>query len=615
MPKICGYIDSRHDQPTVQRQLDSMIAALTLDSPGRIITRCFANGGIALLETACAAATALEDQAESFVAVCGEIIEPPPDRTLSAALSEDAAAWLAALNGVFALAHYDEPTGALTVANDRYGFMPLYSYHDQQRFVFASEVKAILQVVGKQPFDWDAWADFFYVGHMLGQKTLFRTIQALDAAQILTYRGGALQTQTYADFTRTPVRDQADVSTGTVAALFQQAVRRRADPAATNTVLLSGGLDSRLVLGSLHALDVRPKIVTLEHASEKQGSDGEYALQMAQALGLPADYRKTRQDFFASTDWLTAFYRLDGMVPNLGLFITELYPELDRSLGRVWDGLALDVALGGSHQSAGGLRQSLSEFLAQRRTNRRLLRLIFRPQYFARLDQNFMRRLSDELNAIPESENRFLYFLLKHRTRRRIAVNPYQLIAAKVEPITPAADKDFMEYILSIPSSLKLNHRLYLELLKTHFPRLTTVPIISGGALLSHSGQPAARKFARPRQQIKKILKRGLSTGKLIAGLLWRRSRSPQISPPAKYAAMNLIIAVVEQKHFDRPFYNQRLLRRLFGQYRQGRVGYHKLFVLVCYIELWHRLFIDDDSHLLFTPQNLELPPRGSDRD
>lgn len=616
MPKICGCIGGLNDQTTIQRHLESMVAAMAPGSEDCIVSRCFDNGGIALIGAAGSAGIYLESAPgqASFAAVCGELVDSPRDHTIPDALSEDAPGFLATLNGVFALAHYNAQTGSLLIANDCYGFMPLYYYSDEQIFVFASEVKAILKVVGQQPFDCEAWADFFYIGHMLGQKTLFRTIHAFDSAQILTYCNGKVAAQQYADFTQTAVLARQDVSTETVATLFTQAVRRRASNDTQNTVLLSGGVDSRLVLGALHSLNVQPNVVTLEHASEKQGADGKYALLLAQSLGLPADYRRTRQDFFASNDWLETFYKLDGMIPNLGLFIAEIYPELDPSLGRVWDGLALDVALGGSHQVADGLRANVKQLVAPRRTNRRLLRLILTPRQFQRIDKNFRQRLSSEIARIPRSENQFLYFLLKNRTRRRIAVNPHQLIASRVEPVTPAADRDFMHYVLGIPSTLKLNHALYLDMLKHHFPFLMSVPIISGGAILDFERKPRARRFVKPLRALKKTLKRVLTSSKLLYSLLWSSSTATSASPTGPYASMSLIIAVLEQKHFDRPFYNQRLLRWLFTLYRSGRADYHKLFVLVCYIELWHRLFIDDDSPLLFSPQNLKLPQDRIDR-
>ena len=75
-----------------------------------------------------------------------------------------------------------------------------------------------------------------------------------------------------------------------------------------------------------------------------------------------------------------------------------------------------------------------------------------------------------------------------------------------------------------------------------------------------------------------------------------------------------VVVQVLEYKNFDRPFYHKRLLRRLFRAYRNGVVFLHNLFALVFYIELWHLLFVDEDSPLLFNPRASELPEPATKR-
>ncbi len=106
----------------------------------------------------------------------------------------------------------------------------------------------------------------------MGRRTLFENVHALDSGQTLTYRDGDLRERRYYDFTRTAVMDETEVSTEKLASLFTEAVRRRIRPDTTNTVLLSGGFDSRLILGTLTNLGVTPKLVTLENANYSPGA-------------------------------------------------------------------------------------------------------------------------------------------------------------------------------------------------------------------------------------------------------------------------------------------------------------------------------------------------------
>ena len=48
------------------------------------------------------------------------------------------------LNGVFAIAVWDKLERELVLARDRFGVKPLYFFHDGKRFIFSSELKALL---------------------------------------------------------------------------------------------------------------------------------------------------------------------------------------------------------------------------------------------------------------------------------------------------------------------------------------------------------------------------------------------------------------------------------------------------------------------------------------
>lgn len=52
-------------------------------------------------------------------------------------------------NGMFAFALFDCQSRSLFIARDRFGIKPLYYYSDEQVFIFASEIPAILKVFEK----------------------------------------------------------------------------------------------------------------------------------------------------------------------------------------------------------------------------------------------------------------------------------------------------------------------------------------------------------------------------------------------------------------------------------------------------------------------------------
>ena len=601
---MCGYL-SAEKNPGFPETLRSMLQAMSRGPARHEESADVPGGGVVGIQPPESDEHRLvwNDDRSACLALCGRVVTPGgPEEAAQYVLSlleshgEDA---LPDLNGVFALAYYDLKKRTLTVANDRYGFMPLYYRHDGDKFAFASEAKALLEVSDRRELDWEGCADFLYTGQVLGAKTLFEGVFALEAGEVLTFRDGRLHKRRYHDFTKTPVLHPGEVSTGRLAALFETAVRRGLRPGGVDTLLLSGGFDSRLILGAMVGLGAKPNVVSLENATGTQGEDdGHYAALVAEHLGLECDFRRTRADFFASRDCVEAFHALDGMVPAWGSFMVEVHPELDADMGAVWDGLAMGIVLGGQHQVKGGAKAFLEKFAARRRVNRLLLPLILSPRYFRRVDRSFARRLREELERIPDSENRYQNFLLKNRTGRRISVISYGLFADKVEPVTPAADKDFLDYALAIPHSLKANHKLYADLMTRHFPSLTQVPVTSSGAIWRFdpvsgmSREPSKKSPPRSKRTLERIRKAAGTLARITTLDRMVGARIPRTSAD-KYEASGLIISTLQRKLFDRPCYNTWLLRRLFTVYRNGNAVYHKLFLMVFYIELWHLLFVD----------------------
>jgi Glutamine amidotransferase domain len=194
--KICGLVDPAASKPEIEERLRSMAAVVNHDpsSPERYLP--FEGGGIALIgDPYCGEELWARDERHgSCLALCGSVVGfERGTGALLRSFEERGEELLGELNGVFAFAHHDPSTRSLTVTNDRYGFMPLYYCREGDAFLFASEVKAILRVLrGPRGLDWHSVADFFYVGHMVGQKTLFEGVHAMDSGQVLTYCEGTL---------------------------------------------------------------------------------------------------------------------------------------------------------------------------------------------------------------------------------------------------------------------------------------------------------------------------------------------------------------------------------------------------------------------------------------
>lgn len=102
------------------------------------------------------------------------------------------------LNGMFAFAIWDKRKQELFCARDRLGIKPFYYYYDGKRFVFASEIKAILQVPSIDVIpDNRSILDYLTFQYVIGEGTLFSGIRKLLPGYCLTVSAEGLRVKQY----------------------------------------------------------------------------------------------------------------------------------------------------------------------------------------------------------------------------------------------------------------------------------------------------------------------------------------------------------------------------------------------------------------------------------
>jgi asparagine synthase (glutamine-hydrolysing) len=92
------------------------------------------------------------------------------------------------LEGMFALAIWDETTEQLVLARDRLGKKPLYFASIRDGIVFASEIKSILAAGASREVDEVSLFQYLATDSIPTPRTIFKGIQKLDAGKILVYQ-------------------------------------------------------------------------------------------------------------------------------------------------------------------------------------------------------------------------------------------------------------------------------------------------------------------------------------------------------------------------------------------------------------------------------------------
>jgi asparagine synthase (glutamine-hydrolysing) len=153
--------------------------------------------------------------------------------------------------GMFALGIWEQGSRRLTLVRDRLGIKPLYYYFDGQSFIFASEVRAILQT-GLVPRRLCRAAVDTYLSYGSVQQplTIVEDIRQLLPGHTLTLEDWQVTTEPYWELHAGAAESSADVS-GEMRQLLEEAVRLRLVSDVPVGVFLSGGIDSSAVVALL----------------------------------------------------------------------------------------------------------------------------------------------------------------------------------------------------------------------------------------------------------------------------------------------------------------------------------------------------------------------------
>jgi len=167
------------------------------------------------------------------------------------------------IHGMFAFALWDSDAGELYLARDCVGKKPLY-YSLDGGFMFSSTLPALLALRNGTPQVDPAALDLFLTYMSVPQPfTIFQGIYKLPPAHFATYGAQGLRVKRYWDlsFAKKEHRTEGDWLEA-VDAELRQAVRRRLVSDVPVGALLSGGVDSSLVV-SMMAQESRRRVTTV----------------------------------------------------------------------------------------------------------------------------------------------------------------------------------------------------------------------------------------------------------------------------------------------------------------------------------------------------------------
>lgn len=236
------------------------------------------------------------------------------------------------LNGIFSFAIWDKKNKRLFCARDHMGVKPFYYYWDGKRFIFASEIKAILVHNIPRQLNTESFNRYMRVLYAPEPETMINGLFKLSPGASLILENDNIVIKKY----YTPVLnekdwDYTDAMVAVKNAVNAASVRQLVSDVPVG-IYLSGGIDSSVILSAVSKIKNNVKTFSV-------GFD----------LGLDEEFEKFNRDFYLASKTSAHF---GAEHHGVMLSIKDVASSLEETLGHMDDPISNPTSLAMAHLSA-----------------------------------------------------------------------------------------------------------------------------------------------------------------------------------------------------------------------------------------------------------------------
>lgn len=469
------------------------------------------------------------------------------------------------LIGMFAFAIWDQKKRRLFLARDRFGIKPLHYYSDQKTFLFASEIKSLLKYPDlDKSLSYSALDQYFTFLYILEPQTIFKHIHKLPPAHYLICEENKISLHKYWEL-------KSSYEDGRSEKFYMDRLKFQFDESINLTlrsdvpvgVFLSGGIDSSVVaaLAKAHQRKIKTFSVIF---NEEFSSEARYSRLAAKAF--KTDHHElivTKTDALRAIPKLAA--HLDEPFGDSSAIPTYCISKFARGFVKtVLTGEGGDELFAGYHwqthrTSGNGSVKSLlkapSKMIFNDSERRKL--------YSAGLDRKIQGSSQHNLE-IDRLHFKQLNVLEKHLYLDFKFYLPSDMLTKmdrmsmmnSLEGRFPFLNHPLVEFIQSVPSSLKLKQGIRKYLLKKTFSNM--IP----KAILERS-------------------KMGFSVP--LKTWLWEKGKFRDF----------IYDVLLDARTKRRGYFNHKLIQTMLDEHDQLIYMHDQRIWTLFMFELWHRNFLD----------------------
>ena len=164
------------------------------------------------------------------------------------------------LRGMFAFAIYDLQEKKLFIARDHLGQKPLYYFHNENGFAFASEIKALLELdANLRELDPNALYEYLTIRIITSPRSMFKNIRKLPPGHFLTFQNNQISINRYwsLKFNQKLEGDFVAIS-HELEKMIKSTIKYHLTSDVPVGAFLSGGMDSSLIVAMMAKIVPRP---------------------------------------------------------------------------------------------------------------------------------------------------------------------------------------------------------------------------------------------------------------------------------------------------------------------------------------------------------------------
>lgn len=468
------------------------------------------------------------------------------------------------MNGMFAIAIWDEKNHEIILARDHAGIKPLYYFISDKQFVFASEIRAFNYsgIAFEEHHQWQT--AFLAFGHLPEPVTTLKDVVPLEKGTILKISVPSLKTEkhTFFQWDFSAALRVEEEALPLIRETLEESVKRHMISDAALGLFLSGGIDSSLLalIATKHKKDIHSLSIVF---NEKKYSEEYYQqIIIEKTKVIHQSYLVTQKEFNENlsdallamdqpsldginTYFISKYAKQSGLKAVLsGLGADELfggYPSFYnqkriRVLQLLPDRLLLSLQLFPDYRlrklSYAGLHNPAAEYLTYRG--------IFSPKVIASLLGMYVNEVVSDINDIatvypsPElkRENRVSWLETNFYMQNQLLKDAdYMSMWHGLEIRVPFLDKELMMVTAQVESGLKYKHTLPKYLLIKSYQDILPKEIWNRekqGFTFPFDNWLKENQYSKPTNQFEtklysKFKKGSLSWGRYWCGLLMNR--------------------------------------------------------------------------------------------